>query len=248
MKDFLNFLVRFFGVVIRGQTYLNMLYLFLAFPLGLAYFVFFVTGLSAGLGLLIVWVGLLILAGVIAAWYGLIVFERNMAIWLLHEQIPPVQPVDLSGKTMWQKFKATMGNTVMWKGLAYLFAKFPLGIVSFCVLVTFLSVSLALVGAPFYYNWFHPVVDLGFRGTGWQSVMIVDTLGEALLASVGGLILLLVSLHLFNGLAWISGKFARVMLGYYAPATTAVVAAPEPVVATQPMVEAHSSETVENKE
>lgn len=239
-----NFLANFFGVVARGQTYLNMLYLFLAFPLGLAYFIFFVTGFSVGLGLVIVWVGLLILAGVIAAWYGLIVFERNMAIWLLHESIPPVQPNDLSGKTMWQKFTATMGNSVMWKGLVYLIAKFPLGIVSFCVLVTFLALSLALIGAPFYYNWFHPVVDFGFRGMSWQPVMIVDTLGEALLASLGGLLCLLVSLHLFNGLAWLSGKFARIMLGYYAPVPATAVAVPEPAAAVQTVAEPQSSEPV----
>lgn len=221
-----NFLANFFGVVARGQTYMNMLYLFLAFPLGLAYFIFLVTGLSLGLGLAIVWVGLLILAGMIAGWYGLIVFERNMAIWMLREAIPPVQPNDLGGKTLWQKFKATMGSAVMWKGLVYLFAKFPLGIVSFCVLVTFLAVSLALIGSPFYYSWFQPVVDLTFSGALWQPVWVIDTLGEALLACAGGLLMLLVSLHLFNGLAWVSGKFARVMLGYYAPAAAVV----EPVV------------------
>ena len=41
-----NPLERLYGVFLKPQTYLNMLYLFLAFPLGLAYFVFLVTGLS----------------------------------------------------------------------------------------------------------------------------------------------------------------------------------------------------------
>ena len=35
---------RYFGVIVRGQTYLNLVYLALAFPLGLFYFVFLVTG------------------------------------------------------------------------------------------------------------------------------------------------------------------------------------------------------------
>lgn len=223
MKAFLHLLAKFFGVVGRGQTYFNLLYLFLAFPLGIAYFVFLVTGFSLGLGLLIVWVGLLILAGVIAAWYGLIVFERGMAISLLRETIPPVQPNDLSGKTLWQNFTATLGNTVMWKGLVYLLAKFPLGIVSFVALVTFLAVSLSLVAAPFYFSWFQPVVGLT-----WTTVWVIDTLGEALLASLGGLLFFFVSLHVLNGLAWLSGRFARVMLGYYAPAAVAAAPAPAP--------------------
>jgi len=40
---------QFFGVAAREGTYLNIIYLLLAFPLGCAYFVFLVTGLSLGL-------------------------------------------------------------------------------------------------------------------------------------------------------------------------------------------------------
>ena len=50
-----------FGVFIQLQTYLNILYLLLAFPLGLGYFVFLVTGLALGLGLFITWFGIVIL-------------------------------------------------------------------------------------------------------------------------------------------------------------------------------------------
>ena len=32
------------GVFVRPQTYLNLVYLYLAFPLGIAYFVFIVVG------------------------------------------------------------------------------------------------------------------------------------------------------------------------------------------------------------
>ncbi len=49
-----RYIKRFFGVVARGQSYLNMIYLLLAFPLGVCYFVFLVTGLSLGIGLLII--------------------------------------------------------------------------------------------------------------------------------------------------------------------------------------------------
>ena len=34
---------RFFGVAASGRTYLNLLYIWLAFPLGLAYFIFLIT-------------------------------------------------------------------------------------------------------------------------------------------------------------------------------------------------------------
>jgi len=224
MNAVLKSLQSFFGVIIKGQTYLNTLYLMLAFPLGLFYFIFFVVGFSAGIPLIIVWVGLLILALVIAAWYGLIVFERQLAVGLLHEDIPPIPQQDMSGKSLWQKFTAFMTNSVAWKGLAYLLARFPLGLLSFIVLVTLLSLSLALIAAPLYYMWAPPTVVY------W----LVDTLSEALIACVFGIFTLFVSLHIFNGLAWVSGKFARVMLGDFTERPVAFAAIPATGPSSEP--------------
>jgi hypothetical protein len=52
-----------FGVVSKKQTYKNVLYLFLAFPLGIAYFVFLSIGFALGLGLSVLVIGLGILLG-----------------------------------------------------------------------------------------------------------------------------------------------------------------------------------------
>ncbi len=234
METLKSALVKFFGVVVRGQTYLNALYLLLAFPLGLFYFVFLVTGLSLGIGTIIVWIGLLILAFVFAAWYAFIVFERQMAVSMLGEDIPPVWRQDLSGKNLWQKFTATLTNSVTWKGLVYLFAKFPLGILSFVVLVTLLSVSVAFIALPFYYPQVHSDVVMTLNGVdyfnpGWM----FQTLPGALVGSLIGILMLLVSLHIFNGLAWVSGKFARVMLGNFSTAPAAP-AAPQTAMVSQP--------------
>lgn len=226
MNTVTNALKSFFGVGIRGQTYLNTLYLMLAFPLGLFYFIFFVVGFSAGIPLVIVWVGLLILAGVFAAWYGMIVFERQLAIGLLREQIPPITRLDQSSKSLWQKFTAFVTNSVAWKGLAFLLARFPLGLLSFVVLVTLLSLSLALIATPLYYQWAPTNIDMTWNGTPFQSVWRIDTLPEAMLVSLVGILFLIVSLHIFNGLAWVSGKFARIMLGNFSEPVAAV-----PVVA-----------------
>jgi len=241
MDTFLNGLGKFFGVIIRPQTYLNLLYLLLAFPLGLFYFTFLIIGLTAGIPLIILWVGLLILALVYAVWYGLIYFERQMAIGLLREQIPPVSRQDLSGKTLWQQFTATLSNPVTWKGLVYLFAKFPLGLFSFVMLVTLLAVSLSLVGMPFYYPTIHFDLDLGR----WAPILTVDTLGEALVGSLVGIFATLISLHILNGIAWVSGKFARVMLGNFStqPVQPAAPSAPVREVAAVPAVEPVALET-----
>ena len=226
-----NGFVKFFAVAARGQTYLNMLYLLLSFPLGIFYFVFFVTGFSAGIPLIIVWVGLLLLALVLAAWQGLILFERKMAIAMLGEDIPPVQMADLSGKTIWQKFGAWFRNPVTWKGLVFLLAKFPLGIASFVILVTFSALSLSLLAAPFIYRRLPLVVNWG-----WNNVFVIDTLNEAVLASLAGALLVFASMHIFNGVAWLWAKFAHLMLGSSQPIpagmATGTAASPAPVTQT----------------
>ena len=67
----------FFGVVAEPQSYINILYLFLSFPLGIAYFVFLVTGISLGFGLAIIWVGVPILVLVLAGSWALCQLERT---------------------------------------------------------------------------------------------------------------------------------------------------------------------------
>nr|QNO47354.1 hypothetical protein LNGCCOLK_00031 [Methanosarcinales archaeon ANME-2c ERB4] len=98
MNETTGIVKQFFGVAARGQTYLNIIYLLLSFPLGTAYFVFLVTGLLLGLSLSIVWVGIPILLLMLAAWWGLVVFERQLAIWLLHVDIPPMSRETTSGQ------------------------------------------------------------------------------------------------------------------------------------------------------
>jgi hypothetical protein len=224
-----NFASRFFGVVARSQTYMNLLYLLFSFPLGVLYFVLLVTGFAAGIPLIIVWIGLLVLALTFAFIYGASAFERQMAISMLREDIPPMQSRDLTGLTTWQKAKATLGNPVLWKGLVYLFAKFPLGILNFVVVVTLLSVSLALITLPFYFHLVDPLYyDITIGGSRFIPAWQIDTLSEAILVGILGLGIGLVSLHAFNGLAWVSAKFARVMLGNYASPAPMPPAAPTP--------------------
>ena len=212
MSKISTFFINFFSVFLKGQTYLNMLYLLLSFPLGMIYFIILITGFSVGIPLIIIWIGLIILAGMFALWIGLIIFERKMAIWLLKVEIAPINLQDNNGKTLWQKFKAQAGNPVTWKGLAFLMAKFPIGVINFCILVSLLSLSLALLTVPLYYNQFKTVIDLSWNTTP-MNIHIINTLSEALLVSLIGLVTLLVSMHVFNGMAILNGKFAQLMLG-----------------------------------
>lgn len=216
-----------FGVVARGETYLNLLYLLLAFPLGLFYFITLVVGFSLGFSLLIILVGILILLIMLAVWIGFAAFERQLAMWLLREDIPPMTPRRLreqpgENALSWDGFMAHLGNPVTWTGLVYLFAKFPLGILSFVALVLAVSLTGVFLTAPLTYTFVQP--EVWFT---WNSVWVIDTLGDALLAFLIGIPLLFAFLHILNGLAWVSGKFAKIMLGTAGGAAPAQMAAGE---------------------
>jgi hypothetical protein len=205
-----NPLERLYGVFVKPQSYLNILYLFLAFPLGIAYFVFLVTGFSLGISLLIVWVGLLVLAGVFALCWPLTLFERQMAISLLHLDIPPLRSDTQPGSTLFQQIKAHLGSASTWKGILFLFLKFPIGIADFTVAVTLLSLSVGLLFAPLAYPWIQ--IDLG--------VTRLHSLPAAMVAFFFGLIVAPLSLHVLNFIADLQGKFARYMLSGSQPAYT----------------------------
>ena len=83
-----SMLGRFFGVVVRPRTWLNVLFQVLAFPLGLFYFIFLVTGSLWASASSIIWVGIPILLVVAGAWWLFGAFERVQAKYLLGADVP----------------------------------------------------------------------------------------------------------------------------------------------------------------
>ena len=207
---FTDALVLFFTAPFRLRTYTNLLYLMLAFPLGLLYFIFLIVGLSTGLGLVIVWIGIPILAVVFAGSWWLAALERQLAIHALGAEVPPMAPPPGSERTagFWQRVGAFFSNPVTWKGMAFLLLKFPLGMASFIAVVTLLSTSAGFLLAPaawlFGGEWAFEI-DFLF----WT----VDSLAGAMAVGAFGVVLFFFSLNLLNGLALFWRWTASFLLG-----------------------------------
>lgn len=202
----LNLLVRFFTAPVEVRTYTNLFYLALAFPLGLFYFIFLLTGLALGFGLTIIWIGLPILAVVLAASWGMAALERRLAILLLGAEVPPMTaPATGQPQDFWKRVQEFLGNPVTWKGLGFLFLKFPLGIMSFVLTLTLLAVPAAFLFAPIAWGFDDVYYNIPF----WN----VDTFGETLILAAFGLVGLLVSLNILNGMGRVWRELAEVMLG-----------------------------------
>ena len=193
-------------MVAREETYLNLIYLLLAFPLGTVFFTFLVTGLSVGIGTVIVWVGIPILLAVLAASWGLAIFERTLAISMLREDVPPMSRDGKATRGAWERLKAHLRNPVTWTSMLHPILKLPIATLFFSIAVSLVATSLGMLIAPFIYNlWDYP---------SWWGFWLIDTVGEALILTALALVVVgPVSLHITNFMARVSGAFARVMLG-----------------------------------
>jgi len=207
LNDITKWIRDLFGVVTKKQTYLNLTYLLFTFPLGTAYFIFLVTGLSMGLGLSITLIGLPILLLMLVAWWELAAFERQLAIWLLGVDIPPMENRCVGKQKSLEKIKGYILNPVTWKGLVFLFIKFPLGIFTLIISFTLIGITLAFIATPFAYK----LTDIGYSiGT---STFVIDSFASALMMMFLGMIFGIISLHFMNWMAKLSGILAKNLLG-----------------------------------
>ena len=202
------------GVPARAQTYRNLLYLLLAFPLGLAYFVALSVGFSAGVGLALTVVGVPLVLVTLAGATVLARVEAELANRLLGTEIRATVPSGSDG--LLDAAKRLVADPGTWLDVVYLGVKFVLGVVSFTALVSLLSVSVSLLSAPLTYS---STYTVGLRA-GTVSVgpfesgrLVVDTLPEAAGAAVAGLALAIASLHALNALAGVSATIAELLLG-----------------------------------
>ncbi len=193
---------RFARVARDPQSYRNLLYLALALPLGIAYVVILVGGLSAGAGLAVILIGIVLLVATLFALRAMAAVERMLARRLLRISIHP--PIEGGIHFTWrQRVQLWLRDPVTWKSLVFLLGKLPMGIVAFAAIVMLGVTSVVLVFAPVLIA-FTPVIFFG-----WE----IDNPVAAIAAVPIGVLLYLLSLHVFNGLAWLYGVCARVMLG-----------------------------------
>ena len=185
----------------------NLLYLLLSLPLGILYFVILVTGFSLGAGLAITIIGIPLLVAMIFITYIMGDLDRKMTSLMLGVQIakPEARPSEKEGAGA--ILVAQLKSLQFWKELGYLLLKLPLGVISFTIAITFVSLSLALIATPFIITYFPDVQVMMWNG------MLIDTMQEAVVTSVAGLIIGAISVLIVNGFAKVMGWISIWALG-----------------------------------
>lgn len=210
----------------RGQTYRNLIYLVAAFPLGLSYFILLIVGFATGLGTAMIGVGLALLLAMLWVSAMLASFERLLVRGLIRVVIPAPTGPHAPYFSRRQELIAFLRRPLTWKNVIYLLLEFPFGVVSFCLTIVLLSVSVSTMLFPLL-----SFIELILRAhTGYDRSFDAFTLVHAVWLDVpqpwavllDGLLFLLTppvgaaatagSLHALNFVAQGWGQFARIML------------------------------------
>jgi DNA-binding CsgD family transcriptional regulator len=207
---------KIFQPVIDARTYLRAGHMALMFPLGIAYFVFFVTTLSVGGSMIWTLVGPIVLIATlfVSRWLGDL--EAYTAGYVNGSAIrrPPFR---LEGVTGFRsQVKVRLVDPTTWTGLLYLVVQFPIGIAAFVGLV----VTYVFVGAAI----FSPIaVALAGGGTFWDFGVEIQLIGTwvidlneypgSLLPIPLGIIGLVLASHLVLAFSSLHGWWAKFMLG-----------------------------------
>jgi hypothetical protein len=170
----------------------------LGLPLGVAYFTWLVSGLAVGLGLAITLIGIPILTLVLASVRPLLAAERSLANSLLGTEIPRAGLAP-GGEGWIGRLKAYWTDSATWRGMAYLLARFPVGVITFTVAVTAFASAGYLIAAPIVAPF--DAIELGF----WEP----DTVLEGLALVPAGLVALLAAGWISEALAALSRGLAR---------------------------------------
>jgi uncharacterized membrane protein len=199
---------RFFGVVAEPRTYAALFYMVLALATGIFYFTWVVAGvsMSAGFAVLIIGVPFVIL------YFGsvrvLSLVEGRIVEVMLGERMPRRPLYGARGKPWLQRIGDMFLDPRTWSTQLYFLLMLPLGIAYFTMVVTGLTVSAALIAAPFLALFGHPdAITLDGIGVSFQEAPLLWPI-----AFLVGVLLLFACLHLVRLIGSWHGLLAKHLL------------------------------------
>jgi hypothetical protein len=198
---------RFVTAPIRASTYKRLLYLLLAFPLGLAYFIVFTTTSSLGVGLAFTIVGIPILIGTLVATTAAARLEARLAEWLLGRETAQPRSLRRSLDTddgYSAAVRRFLAEPTTWTSVVVVLLKFLYGIAAFVVTVTGSAMVVTMLAAPAVYD--DPQVSYRIGS------YVVSTLPEALAVAGLGVVGFWVVCNVCNALATAGGMLTDTLL------------------------------------
>jgi len=184
-------------------------YLLLGLPLGIASFVVSVAGFASGVGTLVIWLGVPLLAGTLAAARGFAGLERRRVEAVTGRPLPPHHYRTAAGSGLGRLARSLL-DPQSWRDLLHAVLAFPLRVAGFAIAVAWAAGGL---GETLYVLWEWALP----RGAGNQTLTelafdIDSRLADIAFHTAIGLILLLTLRPVLRGLAVLQTGLARGLL------------------------------------
>jgi len=195
-----------FGVFLEPKAYTTLVYLLVSLVTGMLFFTWVLTGLCLSLTMSLFIIGIPLLVLYLGSVRALGLGEGRLVEALLDVRMPRRPPLLPEGRTWRERLGGLFVDPYTWKCLIYLLIHLPLGLLYFTLLVTGLSLSLALVATPFaHWIWHLPICIINGDELPLATWLVA-------LFPVAGLLGLAGTLHMALGLGRFQGFLARNLL------------------------------------
>ncbi|MEU8915918.1 sensor domain-containing protein [Streptomyces nigrescens] len=199
-----------------GRTWREFLYLVLSLPMSVLMFVYAITVISLGAGLLVTFLGIPVLAGGLAGSRALGGLERARARALLGLDVTDPEPARASKPGLMGWVGAVLKSGVSWRHLVYSVLHMPWAVFSFVFSVTFWSVGWGLLAYPLWRWTFLAYLDqpgIQMWGDGRGHGIYLDTPADIGFTSGLGLLLVLAGPWVIHGLTQVDRVMVHGLLG-----------------------------------
>jgi signal transduction histidine kinase len=186
-------------------------YILGGFPLAVAGFAIVVTGLSAGIQLLVVVIGLPVLSATVLAARLFADIERLRIPAILHRpRTRPIYRTSQADQGIWTRMTTPLTQGQSWLDVVHTLVFFPIAVITFCVVVTWWAVAIGGT-LTIAWDWSIP------RGPDNRSLAQLIGLGDSAFARIGfqtavGLLCLLTLPFVVRLCALAQAGFSRILL------------------------------------
>ncbi|NUR04945.1 MAG: sensor histidine kinase [Streptomyces sp.] len=199
----------------EGRSWREFGYVLLSLPIGIMLFVYAVTMVSLGAGLLVTFLGIPVLAAGLAGCRGFGALERARARGLLGLEVGDPEPLRMkkSGVLAWMG--AVLKSGTSWRALLYALVQFPWSVFSFVVAVNFWAYGWGLLTYPLWF-WLFPMYGgqggLQLYGDGSHSIYL-DNPFEITVTALVGLLFTLATPWIVRALTMVDRVLVHGLLG-----------------------------------
>ncbi|MGW1133891.1 sensor histidine kinase [Streptomyces griseoluteus] len=200
---------------LQARTWRELGHALTGLPVAVALFVWTVTMISLGAGLLVTFVGVPVLALALVGCRGFGALERARAGALLKVRVAAPEPLNPSGPGLLPWLGAVLKSGSSWRHLVYALVHFPWAVFSFSVAVSFWTYGWALLTYPLWF-WVFPMWagqgGIQLYGDDHHSVYL-DNPFEITATALVGLVFTLLTPWVLRGLTTVDGLLVRGLLG-----------------------------------